>query len=160
MLPTISEIYPIPAEIKKLHVFLGDWLVEGTIKTGKSIMKLEGTWNFSTAAGGWGLKSANRFEVEGMGTYELDNLFGFDKELGELHIYSITNMAETHDHTAFWSDENTLKGEYDGLKDGKKFREDFVIKLISPQEFRIDYIEKVDDQIDSTMSLRLRRQEG
>ncbi|RXA20571.1 hypothetical protein EQO05_05495 [Methanosarcina sp. MSH10X1] len=155
-MPTISEMYPIPAEIKKLHVFLGDWLAEGVIKTGGSVMKLEGTWNFSMAAGGWGLKSANRFEVEELGTYELDNLFGFDKETGELHIYSITNMAETHDHTASWSDGNTLKGGYDGLKDGKKFREDFIIKLVSPQEFTIDYIEKVDDQIDSTMNLRLK----
>lgn len=33
---TISEMYPIPAEIKKLHVFLGDWLVEGTIKPEKA----------------------------------------------------------------------------------------------------------------------------
>lgn len=155
-MPTISEMYPIPAEIKKLHVFLGDWLVEGVIKTGGSVMKLEGTWNFGMAAGGWGLKSANRFEVEELGTYELDNLFGFDKETGKLHIYSITNMAETHDHTASWSDGNTLKGGYDGLKDGKKFREDFIIKLVSPQEFTIDYIEKVDDQIDSTMNLRLK----
>jgi hypothetical protein len=43
-----------------------------------------------------------------MGSYELDNLFGFDKE------------------------ESTLKGEYDGLKDGKKFREDFVIRILDP----------------------------
>ncbi|MGB9939848.1 hypothetical protein [Methanosarcina sp.] len=159
-MPTISEMYPIPPEVKKLHVFLGDWSVEGIIKTGGSVMKLEGKWDFSKAAGGWGLKSANRFEVEGMGVYELDNLFGFDKETGKLHIYSITNMAETHDHIASWSDENTLKGEYDGLKDGKKFREDFTIKLVSPQEFTIDYVEKVNDQIDSTMNLRLKKQEG
>lgn len=85
--------------------------------------------------------------------------FGFDKDTGQLHIYSITNMAETHDHTASWSDENTLKGGYDGLKDGKKFRENFVIKLVSPQEFTIDYIEKVDNQIDSTMNLRLKKQD-
>jgi hypothetical protein len=153
----ISEIYPIPAEIKKLHVFLGDWNVEGIIKTGGNMMKLEGKWSFSIAAGGWGLKSANKFEVEELGTYELDNLFGFDKETRKLHIYSITNMAETHDHTAAWSDENTLKGEYDGLKDGKKFREDFTIKLVSPDEITIDYIEKVNGQIDSIMNVILRK---
>lgn len=154
----ISEMYPIPDEIKKLHVFLGDWSVEGSIKTGGSTMKLEGNWSFSMAAGGWGLKSANKFEIEELGTYELDNLFGFDKEIGELHIYSITNMAETHDHTAAWSDENTLRGGYKGLKDGKKFREDFTIKLASPQEITIDYVEKVGDKIDSVMNVILRKQ--
>ncbi|MDY9925711.1 DUF1579 family protein [Methanosarcina sp.] len=156
-MPTISEMYPVPAEMKKLHVFLGEWNVEGTIKTGGSVMKLKGEWNFGTAAGGWGLKSSNKFEVKELGTYELDNLFGFDKETGRLHIYSITNMAETHDHTAAWSDENTLKGEYDGLKDGKKFREDFIIKLVSPEEITIDYVEKVNGQIDSIMNLKLRK---
>ena len=49
---TISELYPVPAEIKKLHFFLGDWEVEGTLKTGEIKMRLEGKWNFSTAAGG------------------------------------------------------------------------------------------------------------
>lgn len=154
---TISEMYPIPPEIKRLHVFLGDWNAEGTIKTGDNKLKLEGKWRFSTAAGGWGLKSANQFEVEELGTYELDNLFGFDRETGTLHIYSLTNMAETHDHTATWSDENTLKGGYKGLKDGKPFREDFTIKLVSPDEITIDYTEKVDDQIDSIMNVRLKK---
>jgi hypothetical protein len=153
----ISEMYPVPAEIKKLHVFLGDWDVEGTIKTGDNMMRLEGKWSFRIAAGGWGLKSANKFEVEELGIYELDNLFGFDKETGKLHIYSITNMAETHDHTAAWSDRNTLKGGYDGLKDGKKFREDFTIKLVSPEEITIDYVEKVNGQIDSIMNVKLRK---
>jgi len=41
----ISEMYPIPAEIKKkLHVFLGDRNVEETIKTGDNVMRLEGKW--------------------------------------------------------------------------------------------------------------------
>ncbi|WP_440946105.1 hypothetical protein ACSAZL_18840 [Methanosarcina sp. T3] len=120
-------------------------------------MKLKGKWSFNTAAGGWGLKSENKFEVEEPGTYELDNLFGFDKETGTLHIYSLTNMAEIHDHTAAWSDENTLNGGYEGLKDGKNFREDFTIKLVSPDEITIDYIEKVNGQVDSIMNMILRK---
>ena len=154
---SITEMYPVPSEIKKLHVFLGNWSTEGIIKTGGKIMKLKGKWNFSTAAGGWGIKSANKFEVEELGTYELDNLFGFDKETEKLHIYRLTNMGETHDHTAAWSDENTFKGEYDGLKDGKRFREDFVISLVNSEEITIDYVEKVDDQIDSIMNVVLRK---
>lgn len=153
----ITEMYPIPSEIKKLHVFLGNWNVEGIIKTGDKIMKLKGKWDFRTAAGGWGIKSSNKFEVEELGTYELDNLFGFDKETGKLHIYSLTNMAETHDHTASWSDKNTLKGGYEGLKDGKKFREDFVVRLVSPGEITIDYVEKVDGQIDSITNVVLKK---
>lgn len=79
--------------------------------------KLHITWQRSQCTGGWGLKSKNRSEVEEIGVYELDNLFGFGKETGQLHIYSITSMAETQDHTASWFDENTLKGVCDGLKE-------------------------------------------
>ncbi|MDW7732921.1 MAG: hypothetical protein SCH66_10900 [Methanolobus sp.] len=156
-MPDIEELYPIPAEVKKLYSFLGDWNVEGSLTADEKTMKLEGTWNFSKAAGGWGMKSSNELEIESLGHYELDNLFGFDRETGELHIYSLTNMAETHDHKAAWSDERTLKGEYDGLKDGKRFREDFTLRMVSPEEVTIDYIEKVDDKLDSTMSIRLRK---
>ncbi len=42
-----------------------------------------------------------------------------------LHVCSLTSMAETLDHTAFWPDEKTLHGRYDGLKGRKPFREDF-----------------------------------
>lgn len=153
----IEELYPVPAEVKKLYTFLGDWNVEGNLTVDGNIMKLEGTWTFSKAAGGWGMKSSNGLEIEGMGHYELDNLFGFDRETGELHIYSLTNMAETHDHKASWSDEKTLNGEYDGLKDGKRFREDFTLKLVNSNEVTIDYVEKVDDEMDSTMSIRLKK---
>ena len=29
--PKISDLFPIPAEVKKLSLFLGDWSVEGTL---------------------------------------------------------------------------------------------------------------------------------
>lgn len=153
----IQELYPIPPEVEKLSVFIGDWNVTGTLKIGNDKMNVNGKWFFNKAAGGWGLRSANKLEIDGMGSYELDNLFGFDKEEGRLHIYSLTNMAETHDHRASWTDGSTLKGEYDGLKDGKKFREDFVIRILDPARITINYIEKVDDKIDSTMSLILQK---
>jgi hypothetical protein len=156
-MPSISELYPVPAEIRKLHAFLGDWDVTGTVTIQGDARKIKGRWLFSIAAGGWGLKSSNRLIVEELGDYELDNLFGYDKETGILHIYSITNMAETHDHRAVWSDVNVLKGAYDGLKDGKIFRENFVIKFISSEECTINYIEKVGGKIDSTMELRLEK---
>jgi hypothetical protein len=31
VMPAISEMYPIPAEIKKLHIFLGDWLLHRVV---------------------------------------------------------------------------------------------------------------------------------
>jgi|GEM_PF-1389176 len=154
-MPAIRELYPVPAEIEKLHVFLGEWHGEGVLTTGGRRMKVAGEWHFSTAAGGWGLKVSMHSVIEGMGAYALDSLFGFDIETGTLHVYSLTNMAETHDHRAFWSDNNTLKGRYDGLKEGKQFLEDFTIWLAGRDELTIEYVETLDGQLDSTMVMRL-----
>jgi len=156
-MPDIKELYPIPDEVKKFYTFLGDWDVEGKLEFDNNIMKIQGTWTFTKAAGGWGIKSSNGLEIEDLGHYELDNLFGFDRETGELHIYSLTNMAETHDHKAVWTDDNTLNGDYEGLKDGKKFREDFTLKIVNSDEITIDYVEKIDDELESTMNIRLKR---
>lgn len=103
------------------------------------------------------MRFSNELEIEKLGHYVLDNLFDFDRETGELHIYSLTNMAETRDHRAAWSDERTLKGEYEGLRDGKRFRKDFLLRMESAEEVTIDYIQMVDDKPDPTMSIRLKK---
>ncbi len=157
---TIRELYPVPAEVERLRVFLGDWRGGGVLRTGGAEMKVAGRWRFLAAAGGWGVRVSMRSTIEGMGEYALDTLIGFDPETGTLHVYSLTNMAETHDHTAAWSDEATLHGRYDGTKDGKAFREDFTIRLTRPDEMTVEYVETLDGRLDSTMSIRLKKQAG
>ncbi|MDN7025108.1 hypothetical protein FGU65_09440 [Methanoculleus sp. FWC-SCC1] len=158
MLSTIQELYPVPAEIEKLRMFLGEWHGEGVLETAGAVMKVAGEWWFRAAAGGWGVGVSMQSVIEGMGDYALDSLFGFDTETGTLHVYSLTNMAETHDHTAFWSNERTLHGSYDGLKEGKAFRENFTIRLTSPGEMTLEYVETLDGRLDSTMTIRLTKQ--
>ncbi|RXE56617.1 hypothetical protein ABH15_00010 [Methanoculleus taiwanensis] len=157
-MPTIRELYPIPAEIERLWVFLGDWHGEGVLKAGGDTMKVAGRWRFVTAAGGWGVRVSMESVIEGFGDYALDSLFGIDTETGTLHIYSLTNMAETHDHTACWSDETTLHGRYDGLKGGKPFREDFTIRVVRPGAMTLEYVERIDGLLDSTMTIHLTKQ--
>jgi len=50
---------------------------------------------FWHTAGGWSLKSSNKFEVKELGTYELDNLFGFDKGLEDC-IYIASPIWQRH----------------------------------------------------------------
>jgi len=155
--PTISEVFPIPAEAKRLEVFLGDWDVEGTVTFGGNAMKAKGRWAFRKAAGGWGLKATMKVNLEGMGSYEEDDLVGFDKESGRLHVFTLTNTAAVHDHLATWSDRNTLNLEYDGLQDGKKLREEATIRFSRPNELTMSEVDTVDGQVASTMEVTLRK---
>ncbi len=153
----IAEMYPVPAEIEKLHVLLGRWMVNGELQTGGETMPVSGEWEFNIAAGGWGLKSSNRLAVAGLGDYYLDNLFGYDRETGTMHVYSLTNMAETHDHVMAWTGDDEIRGYYEGPRDGKPFREDFYLTFKNPSELTIRYVEKADGKLDSMMELVLRK---
>jgi len=72
--PTISEVFPIPAEAKRLEVFLGDWDVEGTVTFGGNAMKAKGRWAFRKAAGGWGLKATMKVNLEGIDDFDVPEL--------------------------------------------------------------------------------------
>ena len=103
------------------------------------------------------MKSTMKLEVEGMGSYEEDDLVGFDRETGKAHVFSLTNTAAVHDHVATWSDHNTLNMEYDGLQDGKQYREEVIIKFSSPNELTISEVDRVEGQVTLTMDVTLRK---
>ena len=61
-------------------------------------IKVAGKRKFDKAAGGWRLKATMKMELEGMGTYLEDDMVGFDPGEGNVHIFTLTNTAATHDH--------------------------------------------------------------
>lgn len=156
-MPTITELFPIPQEAKKLESFLGNWTIEGNMTVEGSPLKASGIWHFAKAAAGWGIKGSMKMEIEGLGSYEEDDLVGFDRETGRFHLYTLTNSAAVHDHLGSWTDEDTLKLEYDGLQDGKKFREEITVRIKNPSEFEIHEVDKVEGQVNMTMDVTLRR---
>jgi len=42
----IQELYPIQPEVEKLSVFIGDWNITGTLKTGNDKMNVNVKWFF------------------------------------------------------------------------------------------------------------------
>jgi hypothetical protein len=44
-----------PEEARRLEAFLGEWLVEGTLRSGQSTSAISGLWRFERAIDGWGL---------------------------------------------------------------------------------------------------------
>lgn len=156
--PTLSEMFPLPNEAKRLQLFIGDWKVEGTLAFEGEPHKVKGSWKFESGAAGWGVQARMKMKVEGMGDYEEIDMAGFDQSDGLVHIFSITNTAATHDHKGKWADDNTLTVVYEGLQEGKKYREDVTIKFRSPKETAIHEVDTLGDQILSTMDVTLRKQ--
>jgi hypothetical protein len=156
-MPTFRELFPIPTEARKLQRFLGSWRIRGTLTVEGTPLAMSGTWTFEEAAGGWGVKATMRATVDGMGSYEEDDLVGFDVETGTYHVYSLTNSSAVHDHIGVWVDERTFTIAFDALQTGKPFREEVTVNFVSDRELEIHEKDYLDGQIVTMMDAVLRK---
>ena len=58
-----------------------------------------------------------------MQAYEETDLMGYEPNTNTYHWYSVTNSGETHDHVAKPSSSNTIEFIFNGVQDGKAFKE-------------------------------------
>jgi hypothetical protein len=120
---TMTEMFPIPAEAKRLERLLGDRICEGTLTMEGNSMPVTGSWRGQVAAAGWGVAAHFDGHIEGMGSYVEDHLFGYDQETGLTHFYALTNTGNVHDHAGRWTGPDSLELVYEGAQGGKPFRE-------------------------------------
>ena len=153
----IAEMFPVPAEAKRLERFLGDWSVEGSVTMEGNPARMTGSWRFTPAAAGWGVRAKLEAQVEGLGAMDEDDLAGFDAETGSFHVYSLTNTGNVHDHAGGWPDDNTFQMAYDGLQEGKAYREEVTISFLRADELEIHGKEYVGGQLISSTDVTLRK---
>lgn len=85
------------------------------------------------------------------------DLIGFDKETGTFHIYSITNSAAVHDHVGGWTDERTLEVAYEGLQDGKPYRETAIVRVMPDDALHLESVDYIDGELASITAVTLRK---
>ena len=73
------------------------------------------------------------------------------------HIFAVTNTAATHDHGGKWGEDNTLCVVYEGLQEGKKYREEIEIKILGSNEFAVNEKDILDGKVISTMNVFMRK---
>ena len=73
-------------------------------------------------------------DVEGLGKYVEQDLWGYQRWEKKVHLYSITTTAAVHDHAGNWKDDNTLVFHWEGLNEGKPSAEDLTLKWVSADE--------------------------
>lgn len=158
--PTIGDLFPIPPEVKRLEVFLGEWDVAGTVALDGRTLPVSGKWRFTSAASGQGLRATMRLELGPMGAYEEDDLIGYDAETGNIHVFRLTNTASVLDHTARWTDEHTLQMQYVRNDDGRTYREETTIRLQDPASFTVRETDRYGDIVVSSMNFDVKKADG
>ena len=92
-----------------------------------------------------------------MGTYEEDDLVGFDVETEKFHIYSLTNSAAVHDHVASWTGPDVLEFDYHGLQGHKPYREVGRAEFLALDRLEIESTDYVEGELTSSMNATLSR---
>lgn len=108
---------------ERLRRLLGDWelSVEGELADGRRV-RGKGTARGESAVGGGALVTM-RVEMDGPGSFEETNLFGYSAEEERVHQFSVTSLGEAHDHEGVWETEDRLYVEWNGISGGRPVTE-------------------------------------
>lgn len=124
MLPSIATADPLPKEVEGMSCLLGSWKGSGTLTMGKDTQKLEATWTCKRTGGDFGVLCHLRLlGIPGVPVYEETDLFGYEPNSRTYHWFTVTNGAETHDHSAAATDKDEIRFTYTGTQEGKPFKE-------------------------------------
>jgi hypothetical protein len=134
----------IPEQAKKLQMFVGTWEGTGSMTMGDMKHDIKITHINEPIADGWGFKNTEINEMDGMKAYRGNSLFGYDAGGGKVHMYTVSNYGDCHDHAGNWTGENSLRLQYDGIQDGKPMTEVINITADSPTKYHFTGNVKVD----------------
>jgi hypothetical protein len=139
-----------PLEIKTFTDHAGTYEGMGTLTMGDKVAHYKMTHINKVISDGFGLQCTEENMSKEMGSYKSVDLFGFDPGKQMVHMFTVSNMAEIHDHFGKWTDGKTLALEYDGMKEGKAFVETVNIVFDSPTQYHFTSESTVDGQPEST----------
>ncbi len=153
----VAEMFAVPEGAKRLEWFVGEWTLGGTLELEGNTFAISGDWSMTPAAGGWGVRSQLRGEIEGLGPMLEDDLLGFDPETALIHLYSLTNTGNVHDHVGQWREDGGFDLVYEGTQQGQPYREEIELRREGERRFTVRSVEHVGGALASMMQAELTR---
>ena len=142
-----------PAAQKNIMQFTGSWkLDEAKFMSGGQTVTGVYTFNCSSVCDNTGILAHEKFITKEMGTLNGENLFGYDPNTGQVHLYSIDNWGTAHDHYGYWLDNSHLFVQYQGVVEGKMYVEQIDFKFLSPNEMKVDLVGMLNGEVNSKFS--------
>jgi hypothetical protein len=128
-----------PEQMQKLKSILGSFEGTATLVEGASTKTGKVRHTNTAISDGWGFLMDEIVDMEGGNAYKSHNIVGYDAGGGEMHVYSVTNAGETHDHRGKWTSPNAVSVQYKGKWEGKSYVEDAVFTLDGPDTYRLTW---------------------
>jgi len=133
-----DEAAPTPSpEIRRMAALAGSWEGTGSLSMDGKSATVHFRHDVHPIANGFGVQVDEQFDSDLTGHYEAVNICGYDPNTGRMHIYTVDNFADAHDHAGRWVDDHTLQLRHTGTVDGKKYVEDLTLTVASPDTYAI-----------------------
>ena len=130
----------LPKEIQPILGLVGEWKATNGVAVldGKK-RRVDFTISCSPAGGGMAVQCLAKFDIEGLGRFEENDLFGYDPGQNRYHWFSVTQMGEAHDHVALppGPNDKQVTFAYSGIQHGKPMQE--VITLAFVDDHKIEF---------------------
>lgn len=142
-----------PAGSAKLSRLIGTWSGEAqNQEAGKPATTVRVKVDCRASSGGWGVKCDVSFVSPEMNYLEAD-LFGYDANANKVHMFTVTNAGEVHDHTGTWIDDSRLKVRFEG----NGTAEDITLAFLSQNKMAFDATTNVNGALSSTLKGSVQR---
>lgn len=149
---------PKPATaIVKLMPYVGTWDGQGVLTTGGQTFPVKIHHDWVSIADGWGLQIHETAEMGDAGVYRSENFFGYDPGAGKLHLFTVSNMQDCHDHGGGWKDDKTFQLRYESTSDGQPLVEEIVGTLDGPDQYSAQSTTTVGGKVRDVLKFTMKR---
>jgi hypothetical protein len=132
-----SKQKPIGAELIKQ--LIGEWTVGVAMKINEDQI-VSGCGEMSAVEIGSGINSELNMHLEGYDDYYENDLWSFDEETGEVHLFGITSEGDAHDHAGTWKADGTLELNWRGTFEDQEDTEQINVRWLNPDQFEVQEV--------------------
>jgi hypothetical protein len=157
--PLVAQDAPHVPDVVQQHLWplVGNWRGEAKMTVGGTTTTFPYTHKSMKTAGGFGLQVIDGGTIPGMGAYTGTNLFGYDAGTGTLHLFTVDNVGDVHDHAGKWAGEKNVVLRYEGISEGKPMVEIITIDFDGPRQYSFKSVVTVGGEPYQTFEATMKR---
>jgi len=132
----VQESLKQQKEGELLKQLIGEWQVGIAMKTSDDKV-VSGCGEMSAVETESGINSEINTQIEGYEDYYENDLWSFDSDKGEVHLFRTTSEGQIHDHVGKWKDETTLELKWHGTFEDQEQEKHILAKWVSKDHIEL-----------------------
>ena len=74
-----------------------------------------------------------------------------------MHIFTVSNYADVHDHKGNWTDDKHFTLVYNGMSEGKVLKEELSAEIVDANTFKFSDVVSIDGQAAQTWNAEMHK---